>query len=348
MSDFQVFAPLPVTDAILTSNVYETPPAAYAGGSTYAAGDHVSVMTGTLATIYKSLQAGNIGHTPSSSPLWWQEVGTAYALWDSGTAYAIDDIVTDVASHKLYKSTQAGTNHPITDENYWFEYSLTNKWKMFGQITTNQTEWYEEIEVVLSIDQIFNKIVLFELSAATLQIIVNDGVDDVYDETISLINNDGIYDYFEYFFNPIIYRRGYTITEGLPNLASATLTIRLAGDNTTVKSGKIAVGYGLTFGQTLFGASFKNRDFSVVEENELGGDPYIVERTYRRSATFNVRLPASDKDYFYETFSGFRATPVVIIANPNYAVGVVYGIPTFTLVADNPNLDLVTLDIKGF
>jgi hypothetical protein len=48
-----------------------TPKGAWAVGTTYAQGDMVS----DLNVAYISLQSGNVGHTPASSPTWWESIG---------------------------------------------------------------------------------------------------------------------------------------------------------------------------------------------------------------------------------------------------------------------------------
>jgi hypothetical protein len=92
--------PITVLDAVLTtSNVVETAlPAAYVAGTTYAAAVSVSVTTGTVIACYTSLQPGNIGRTPASSPLWWQLSGTTYASYVGGTTYALGDAATSANS----------------------------------------------------------------------------------------------------------------------------------------------------------------------------------------------------------------------------------------------------------
>ena len=87
--------PFTVT-AIDSSNVYETVPTAYAGGTTYALGAIASVSGAAKShTVYESLQAGNIGHTPASSPTYWQAKGTVYDPYNAGTAYVTGDYATD-------------------------------------------------------------------------------------------------------------------------------------------------------------------------------------------------------------------------------------------------------------
>jgi hypothetical protein len=71
----KVIPPLSITDSNLTSsNVAEADHAAYVAGTTYAIGNRVIVTTPNVHKIYESLQAGNIGHDPLTSPTWWIEV----------------------------------------------------------------------------------------------------------------------------------------------------------------------------------------------------------------------------------------------------------------------------------
>lgn len=81
--------PLAVTDAmLLATDVPETDHTEYAGGTTYALGDRVRISA--THTVWESLQAGNVGHAPASSPTWWIQVGATnrWSLFDGkiGTA----------------------------------------------------------------------------------------------------------------------------------------------------------------------------------------------------------------------------------------------------------------------
>lgn len=74
----RVIPPLAITDTILTSSTCAEPhasEAAYNAGSTYALNDAVVVAADHRT--YQSLQAGNIGHTPISSPTWWLDIGAS-------------------------------------------------------------------------------------------------------------------------------------------------------------------------------------------------------------------------------------------------------------------------------
>ena len=74
-----------------------TPRGAWVSGTTYAQGDEVTYSS----QLYISLQAGNIGHTPSSSPTWWQPVGSG-----STQTPWLSDI--DAAAHNLTNAGHIG------------------------------------------------------------------------------------------------------------------------------------------------------------------------------------------------------------------------------------------------
>jgi|GEM_PF-4326399 len=89
----------------------------YVAGTTYP----IAVYVYYDGYTYKSLQAGNIGHTPSSSPTYWekQEIDTTIPPYVAAQAYAANDFVVDVGI--IYKSLQAAnTGHaPASSTTYW-------------------------------------------------------------------------------------------------------------------------------------------------------------------------------------------------------------------------------------
>lgn len=71
----KLIRPTIITDAMLTAcNVAENDYAEYNPSTTYSLGQRCIVIAGDHR-IYESLQAGNAGNTPSSSPTWWLDTG---------------------------------------------------------------------------------------------------------------------------------------------------------------------------------------------------------------------------------------------------------------------------------
>ena len=78
--------PLALTDATLvSSNIAEADYPVWAVGTTYALGDRVIVLA--EHAVYESVQAGNTGNTPATSPAWWAYVGATnrWKAFDTST-----------------------------------------------------------------------------------------------------------------------------------------------------------------------------------------------------------------------------------------------------------------------
>lgn len=133
-----------VNDAALaSSNVVETPPAAYNSGTTYALAGTASIFSGpsnTLATVYESLQNANTNNAPASSPAWWRAIGTAYLAYNGATSYAELAVVTDTTKHRLMRSlVAANMGNPLTDATKWQDIGPSNRWAMLDDRTGTQT-----------------------------------------------------------------------------------------------------------------------------------------------------------------------------------------------------------------
>jgi hypothetical protein len=114
----KVIQPITITPAmVVQSSLFETAPATYAAGTTYALGDYVGVA-GNLGEIliYKSLQASNTGNTPSTSPTWWVYSSSTYAVFtrSSSVLNQLAYRVLDTSTHSVYESvTTYSKNQPL-------------------------------------------------------------------------------------------------------------------------------------------------------------------------------------------------------------------------------------------
>lgn len=337
-----------VTEAMLTdSNVLEAPPSAYNAGTTYAAGDQVSVFSGTnstTATMYQSLQASNTGNTPSSSPLWWQPIGTAYLAWNSGTAYSAGAIVT--YQHKLYEALQSGTNqNPATQSAYWLETGPSNLWAMFDQKTGTVTTRPLEVNAELTLTGRIDTVALFSVSGASVNVTMMDGATEVHNQDYSLVSTDGIVDWFSYFFEPIE-RKTELLVTGLPNTLDPVLTVAVT-DTGTVELGALVTGLSREIGATQYGAKVGITDFSRKEQDDFG-NWYIVERGYSKRGNFTLMLDATYSDQVFNLLTAYRATPVVMIGADDYASTYYYGLlKDWNIELSYPSHHVVTIEMDG-
>lgn len=124
----KVVQPITITpDMVVESNLFGVAPTAYAAGTTYSLGAYASV-TGTLGEIliYKSLQAGNIGHTPSSSPTWWVYSSSTYEVYSSTKFYSTGFKVLNPSTGKIMESLlPSNVSRDINGGVSWFPIGKT-------------------------------------------------------------------------------------------------------------------------------------------------------------------------------------------------------------------------------
>jgi hypothetical protein len=174
--------PISIDDtAFVSSNVAEDTHAVYNAASTYAVGDMVYYVATNIHGVYQSLQAANTGHTPSSSPTWWQFVSNdnRWAMLDNGVSTAtsnansIDLVVKPngrVESVGLINVSAASARLKITDATDGLVYDQTVSLISTSGITDMYAYFSEPI--VRIADYLFTGLGLYY--APTVELILTD------------------------------------------------------------------------------------------------------------------------------------------------------------------------------
>lgn len=344
----KLIRPISVTD--LTSNVVETPPAAYDAGTSYDEGDQVSVFGGvsnTTATLYESLVDTNVGNTPASSPDEWQPIGTAYLAYNAGTGYAQGAIVTDTTNHLLYESINPSTNtgEDLTDVSWWLELGPSNRWAMFDEksatLTTRPLEIRTEIGVMGRVDSV----ALFSVDASSVNVTVMDGVTEEYSEDFSLISTEGITDWFAYYFEPVV-RINELFVTGLPNVLDPAIIVT-ATDGDNVSIGDLTVGLSIDLGVTVYGAEVGITSYSRVIRDDFG-NVTIVSRGYSRYGKFTVYMTKARTDFVYKTLAQYRDIPIVAVGSEEYSSTFIKGlIRLWRIGIEYPSHSVMNIELEG-
>ena len=348
-----IIRPAAITDANLTSNVVEIPPAAHDMGTTYAAGAQASVLGGpgsTAAAVYESLQAGNTGHAPGASPLWWTAIGTAYLAYDAGTSYPDLAVVTDPASHLLYASASAGNlGNALTDTDHWTLVGPTNRWAMFDTQTRTRTTRPGSIVFTHAGTGRIDSVALFNLVAATVRIQQFDGVTPTFDQTFSLNSSAGIIDPWTYCFEPIV-RKTQHVHIGLPNIYNPITTVTVtAATGQDAAIGHAVFGLSRDIGGAEWGFRMGGIDYSKFEVDEFGENVKIIPRTRVRKNNFTIEIDDARIVDVLELLNSYHATPVVFVGTQRYASAAAFGlIAANDLVVSNGVYGLIDIEVKGF
>lgn len=345
----RLIRPFVITDAALAeSNVVETAPAAYNAGTTYALNAEVSVASGTVLSVYRSLQNSNTGNTPASSPLWWVLIGNTYAIWDSGTSYAADDIVISAATHREYQSIAGSNlNNPVTDATKWTDLGSNNRWRMFDGSVTSQTENPDSIDVEIDTIGRIDSVALLNVDGISATITMTDAVDGVvFDETFSLVSPSGIIDWYSYFYEPIE-RLADLYVGDMPAYANATIGVIIDGGEAPAKCGALITGLSKEIGLTEYGAKVGITDYSRKTLDDFGNYS-VVERAFSKRADFTVWIDSGLTDQVQILLSRYRAEPIVYVGSEAFGSTLIYGFyKDFSVDIAYPTKSICTLQIEG-
>lgn len=321
-ADFRLIRPVAITDAMLiNSTVPETMATAYVPGTTYAAGDRVGVTTGTAQIVYQSLQAGNVGRTPASSPAWWKPLGTVYAPYAAGTTYALGAIVSSITAnvHELYES-QANSNagNPLTDAGKWLRRSATNRWNLFDKAVNSQTVAPNSISVTIA-PGLVNTVTMLNVSGSTAT--VEQSISG-YSKTINLVRHEVLNWYDFYYEEPI--RQGDVVFDGIPPFAAASLTVTIDNAGLDAAIGLLAVGKSRTIGTTQWGVTGGVLDYSTPVTDKYGNTT-MFKRANAKRLNFDVRIPMGFEDEAFRLLTLYTAVEMVVIGSTDYSMTFSYG-----------------------
>lgn len=272
----QVIPPLTITPTIMTSSGAAEPlvAAAYAGGTTYGLGAFVSVAADYM--IYQSLQAANLGNTPSVSPLYWAQVGYIETTYNGATTYALNDTVSYL--HRIYISAQAAnTGHtPLTSPTWWVDAGATNTWRMFDILRNSQTVNASPLAVTLNPGQRVDSIALLGLVADTVRIVITSGGPTVFDQTYNLVTRV-ILNWYDYFFLPFFAKPSLAIFT-LPPYINGIITVTISRTAGNVGVGGLVIGTAIDLGNAQYDAESDTLNFSVIDRDQFGNSVLVPRR----------------------------------------------------------------------
>lgn len=275
-------------------------------------------------------------------------------LWNSATAYAIDDLV--YIEHRRYQAAVANTNrNPLTDVGTssvpaaWVYLGPTNRWAAFddeiGTLSTGDAPM-----VVVLRPGLTSGLALFEMTASSAVVTMRDapGGTIIYERELSL---DGsiIDSFYDWFFADYERLRDVVLTDLPGSFAMNELTIELQATD-EVSIGVILPGLVEKIGETQTGASVGIIDYSRVTRDPTFGKVTIQKRAYSKRGNFSIMCDPADMNRNFRTFASIRSTPCVFIGTQEFGYEplLIYGIyRDFAIEVEYRNKHLCTVQVEG-
>lgn len=269
--------------------------------------------------------------------------GTSYAIGDRVLLTKESDGTTERTPHEIYESLTASNsgNYPPDNPTDWLLVGKTNRWKMFDEFVSSQSENTGTIEVELAVSRA-GKLVMTGLVASSVRIVVEANSQTISDETISLLD-DGISDWYEYFFADIEYQ-DVVIYDLSALYLNATVTVTIDNGTNTAKCGNFIVGTDYYLGDAKFGAGVGIRDYSVKETNDFG-ETTLLQRGYSDRMDVNLYMLSGMTQKVKQLLTTVRATSVMwLVSDDIYIFGFV---KDFWAVYENHHNSTCRLEIEG-
>lgn len=276
---------------------------------------------------------------------------TDYPHYLGGTTYALGTRVIYVLAnvHKVYESLAAANlNHtPPSSPTWWLDIGQTNRWRMFDTSVTSQTSKADHIDVTVQGEGRINALALINISAIGANVIMTDAIDGVvYDQTFSLVSTAGITNWYSYFFEPIVRLTDLVVLD-MPPYSSPEVRVYLQESGETVAVGVMVLGFQVDVGGTQYGAGVGIQDYSVKTQDTFGNYT-ILERAFRKRATFTVFVERGKVDQLQKLLAEYRATPMVYIGSELYGATIVYGFyKDFNIAIARATESICTIELEG-
>lgn len=358
--DFSIIRPIEITDAILTSsNVPEATQTAYSAGTTYGSGTLVgefAAVDGQAQSIYQSLQAGNLGNTPASSPTWWRLLGVVYPAYSGAVTYGQGDTVSSISTnvHLIYESVVAGNiGNALTDATKWLyvgslkvttgtPYNSTNRWKMFDQSYASQTTNGGSIVLTLTPGVLMNAAAFLNLRGVSITVAQSISG---YSVTKSLTSHP-VNNWYDWYYEELIEEDKALFTD-IPPYTAAVLTVTItASTGGTAACGVCVIGKMKQLGTTQWGMAASIDDYSRVVENAFG-DLELRRGAYAERLELDVHVAAGSENEVVRRMKDHRSEPLICVGSTAYAHSILYGYFKSWKVPTELTGGIMPVEIKG-
>lgn len=317
----RVIPPLTILDAMFSASTAAEPwaPSAYVAGTTYAAGDIISVAADFK--IYESLADGNTGNTPNVSPTWWVSRGPTETAYDAGkTDYALGATVSSSTTHRVYESlVLQSAAHPLpvlpaTTTAYWLDVGPTNKWAMFDTYRNTKSVGASPLIVSIAPGKRIKSVAFLGLEATSVTVTMDSALGSPsarhYSHTEDLGERKTVVDdWYEYFFAEFGSREAFALFD-LPLYAGDTLTATITNTGGPAACGAMVIGSHQYLGETEHSAVSDATNYSVIDRDAFGNVTLVPRRSIPKVDITVIADKVAVRD-IYNLRSSLNAVPAV-------------------------------------
>lgn len=296
------------------------------------------------------------GATGTTPPTNWSAVGTPSDFTvDSGALKMTVDAAIEGIGQTI--SVAAGTKMHLSGiyKNaagsiaQYAVYDLTHSLDIIAPTDLPPSEVYSTMNCVFTVPDGCTSVRVSLLAKNASNVVWFDKIvlsEILYNTTINLINNSYVYDWYTYFFEPVIMTNN-VVKSDLPPYTGALIAVNVKYPDAIAKCGEIVFGKKFFIGKTLFGPEVGIIDYSTKEADTFGNF-YIVERAYSNRASIDFITEKLLSQAVEQELAKYRSKPLVYVGSENYPSLIIYGFyRNFNTVISYPKYNECSIDLEG-
>lgn len=230
---------------------------------------------------------------------------------------------------------------------YWFEVGATNKWAMFDESLSLQTEKADQITATLAPGRI-NTVSFFGLDANEVTVSMtsaSEGGATVYSRVESLALSN-VFDWYDYFTEPII-RKDKIVFDDLPVYGDGVVSVVIDNTGDIAKCGELSVGLSRYIGKLQWKPRVRIINYSKKKTNDYGITK-LNKRGYSDLIQCELVVDNELVDEVKRVLSDYRSTVAVWVGDGDFTSMTVLGFYNdFEILLADPAGSLCSLEIEG-
>lgn len=229
--------------------------------------------------------------------------------WNIATAYDVGDYVHLVATHMVYRCTQANTgNDPTNDDGtYWVRYGRTNYWNCLANDTATATEaeGASGFQYVIEVDKDCDTVALLGLRSASVNVTVkNLSAVEVFNETQTATVTVGT----TVWYKPVCVFKDIGATNGF----TVEVTVNDTGvSGSPAQCAKICIGRTFDIAETVEDSTTISFVDYSKKQQAVDGKWTVVQRGFSKQVNFSLSHLTTRNRWVLDVLTWKNTTPCV-------------------------------------
>lgn len=253
---------------------------------------------------------------------------------------------------RLYEALTSNQDRPdigaVAAVPTWLDLGPVNPLRMFDGKLDSRTTAPGQLTIQVTPGQLANGLGLFNVSAQSVRVIMDDPTDGVvYDSgDIEMLDNSGVTAWWSFFYGPYIAKSDLALTD-LPPYPDATVNVTLSNPGSDAAIGELVIGRAYNLGGTKFGSGVGIIDSSTKERDAFENFE-VVERKYSKRAEFDVSIRTGSVSGVQRVLAQHRAKPAVWIGSIELESMIIYGFfKDFQINITRASFSEATITVEG-